>query len=136
MSLALTNSPSGSYLAIRKRLWVGHAIDRFNHATDRCFGCPPYLIVTVRVSLQFGALGERFHIKRIWYQIWKIFKVENNAVWEFLWYEERGHMFECLVIRISLVTIYYVHARVRYIFLSHDSQAGSRAWRTIVKRVA
>jgi len=32
-------------------------------------------------------------------------------------------MFQCLVIRISLVTICYVHARARYIFLSHDSQA-------------
>jgi hypothetical protein len=135
MSLALTNSPSGSHLAIRKRLWVGHAIDRFNHATGRRFGCPPYLIVTVRVSSQFGALGERFYIKRIWYQIWKIFKVENNAVREFLRYAERGHMFECLVIRISLVTIYYVTPGFAIFFL-HDALAGSRAWRTIVKRVA
>jgi hypothetical protein len=29
-----------------------------------------------------------------------------------------GLMFQCLVIRISLATIYYVHARARYIFLA------------------
>ena len=32
-------------------------------------------------------------------------------------------MFQCLVIRISLVTTCYFHSRARYIFLSHDSQA-------------
>jgi hypothetical protein len=74
---------------------------------------PPRLIATIRVSLKFGVLGERFYIKRIWLQILKILKVENNVVREFLRCEERGHMFECLVIPISLVIIYYVHARVR-----------------------
>jgi hypothetical protein len=38
-------------------------------------------------------------------------------------------MFQCLVIRISRDKIYYVHARARYILLSHDSQAYSRVWR-------
>jgi hypothetical protein len=32
-------------------------------------------------------------------------------------------MFQCLVIRISLLAICYFHAQARYIFLSHDSQA-------------
>jgi hypothetical protein len=45
-------------------------------------------------------------------------------------------MFQCLVICINLVKIYYVHARVRYILLSHDSQASSRVWRVMVTRVA
>jgi hypothetical protein len=40
-------------------------------------------------------------------------------------------MFQCLVIYISLDKIYYVHARSRYILLSHDSQVLSRAWRTV-----
>ena len=37
---------------------------------------PPYLIVTIRVSSKFGALRERFHIKRIWLQILKTLKEE------------------------------------------------------------
>jgi hypothetical protein len=35
----------------------------------------------------------------------------------------RGHMFRCLVMCISRVTIYYVHAQARYILLSQDSLA-------------
>jgi hypothetical protein len=50
---------------------------------------PPYLIATIRVSSKFGALGERFYIQRIWLQILKTLKEENNAVQEFLWCEER-----------------------------------------------
>jgi hypothetical protein len=37
---------------------------------------------------------------------------------------------------ISLVKIYYVHARIRYILLSHNSQALLRVWRTLATRVA
>jgi hypothetical protein len=33
----------------------------------------------------------------------------------------RGRMFRCLVMSISRVTIYYVHAQARYILLSQDS---------------
>jgi len=37
---------------------------------------------------------------------------------------------------ISPVKIYYVHARIRYILLSHDSQVSSRVWRILAMRVA
>jgi hypothetical protein len=33
------------------------------------------------------------------------------------------HMFQCLVMYISLDKIYYVHAWARYILLNYDSQA-------------
>jgi hypothetical protein len=36
-------------------------------------------------------------------------------------HDARVHMFQCLVMYISLDKIYYVHARARYILLSHDS---------------
>jgi hypothetical protein len=84
---------------------------------------PSCLIATIRVSSKFGTLGERSYNERVWLQILKKLREEKNIVREFRCCEKRGHMFRCLVIRISLVTIYYVHARVRYIFLSHDSQA-------------
>jgi hypothetical protein len=32
-----------------------------------------------------------------------------------------GDIFQCLVMHISRDEIYYVHARTRYILLSHDS---------------
>jgi hypothetical protein len=53
---------------------------------------------------------------------------------EFRRCDERVHMFRCLVIYISRDTIYYVHARIRYILLSHrpNHVCGvhwSRMWR-------
>lgn len=36
----------------------------------------PCLIATIKVSSNFGALGERFYIKRIWLQILKTLKEE------------------------------------------------------------
>ena len=84
---------------------------------------PPCLIVTIRVFLKFGVLGERSYNERIWLQILKKLREGKNVVWEFRCSEEGGHMFRCLVIYINLVKIYYVHARARYILLSHDSQA-------------
>jgi hypothetical protein len=79
---------------------------------------PPCLIATIKVFSEFGALRERFYNKVIWLQILKTLREEKNVVRELRRCEERGHMFQCLVIRISLVTIYYVHARARYIFLA------------------
>jgi hypothetical protein len=87
---------------------------------------PPCLIATIRVFSKFGALGERSYNERIWLQILKKLREGKNAVREFRRCEERGHhqhMFRCLIICINRVKIYYVHARVRYILLSHDSQA-------------
>jgi hypothetical protein len=84
---------------------------------------PPCLITTIRVFSKFGALGERSYNERIWLQILKKLREGKNIVREFRRYKERGHMFRCLVICINLVKIYYVHARARYIVLSHDSQA-------------
>jgi hypothetical protein len=84
---------------------------------------PPCLNATIRVFSKFGALGEKSYNERIWHQILKALTEGKNAVWEFRRCEERGHMFRCLVICINLVKIYYVHARARYILLSHDSQA-------------
>jgi len=43
---------------------------------------PPCLIATIKVSSKFGALGERFHKERIWLQVLKTLKEENNTVWE------------------------------------------------------
>ena len=47
----------------------------------------------------------------------------NDIIREFRRCEERGHIFRCLIMHISLVPIYYIHSRARYILLSHDSQA-------------
>jgi hypothetical protein len=82
---------------------------------------PPCLIATIRVFSKFRALEERSYNERIWLQILKKLREGKNTVREFRRYEERGHMFRCLVICINLVKIYYVHARARYILLSHDS---------------
>jgi hypothetical protein len=43
---------------------------------------PPCLIATIKVSSKFGALGERFHEERIWLQVLKTLREENNAVRE------------------------------------------------------
>ena len=83
---------------------------------------PPCLIATIRVSSKFGALRERFYIRRIWLQILKTLREEKNAVRELRRCDERVHMFQCLVIYMSLDKIYYVHAQARYILLSHCSQ--------------
>jgi hypothetical protein len=87
-------------LSNKKKTVVDHAIDRFNHTTDRRFGCSPCLIATIRVSSKFGALGERFYNKRIWLQILKTLKEENNAFRELLWCEERGINATCFRFRI------------------------------------
>jgi hypothetical protein len=97
---------------------------------------PPCLIATVKVFSKFGALEERSYHEIVLLQILKTLREEKNAVRELRRCDERVHMFQCLVICISLATIYYVHARARYILLSHDFQAWSRAWRTMVTRVA
>jgi hypothetical protein len=104
---------------------VNYTIDRFNHAIDCRFRFPPYLIATIKVFSKFGALEERSYYEIIWLQILKTLREEKNAVQELRRCDERVHMFQCLVIYISLDKIYYVHARARYtsILLSHDSQA-------------
>jgi hypothetical protein len=61
---------------------------------------PPCLIVTIRVSSKFGELGERFYNKRIWLQILKTLKEENNIVRELLRCEERGINARCFSFRI------------------------------------
>ena len=50
----------------------------------------PCLIATIKVSSKFGALGGRFYQGRIWLQVLKTLKEENNAVRELLRCEERG----------------------------------------------
>jgi hypothetical protein len=85
------------------------------------------------VFSRFGALRERFYNEVIWLQILKTLREEKNAVRELRRCEKRGHIFQYLVICISLVSKYYVHARARYILLSHDFQAWSRARRTMVR---
>jgi hypothetical protein len=51
---------------------------------------PLCLIATIGVFSKFGALKERFHIRRIWLKILKILKEENDTAREFLRCEERG----------------------------------------------
>jgi len=102
---------------------VDYTIDSLITPPIAALAVPPCLIATIRVFSKFGALGERSYNKRIWLQILKKLREGKNAVQEFRRCEERGHMFRCLVICINLVKIYYVHARARYILLSHDSQA-------------
>jgi hypothetical protein len=60
---------------------------------------PLYLSAAIRVSSKFGALGERLYIQRIWLQILKTLKEENNAVREFLRCEERGIYATCFSLR-------------------------------------
>jgi hypothetical protein len=83
---------------------------------------PPCLITTIKVFSKFGALEERSYHEIIWPRALKSLR-EKNAVQELRRCDERVHMFQCLVMYISLDKIYYVHARARYILLSHDSQA-------------
>ena len=51
---------------------------------------PLCLIATIGVFSKFGALRERFHIRRIWLQMLKTLKEENDAAREFLRCGERG----------------------------------------------
>src|SRR5579871_6199980 len=76
------------------------------------FAVPPCLIATIKVFSKFGALEERSYHEIIWLQILKTPREEKNVVWELRCCDERVHMFQCLVIYISLDKIYYVHAQV------------------------
>src|SRR5439155_9196473 len=90
-------------LSNKKKSTVDYTVDRFNHATDRCFRCPPCLIATIKVFSKFGALEERSYHEIIWLQILKTLREEKNAVRELRRCDERVHMFQCLVMYISLV---------------------------------
>ena len=50
---------------------------------------PPCLITTTRVSLQFGALKERFYNRKIWLQVLKMLNREKRIFRE-LCYLRRG----------------------------------------------
>jgi hypothetical protein len=50
----------------------------------------PCLIATFKVFSKFGALREGFYNERIWLQILKILREENNAIRELRRCEERG----------------------------------------------
>ena len=63
---------------------------------------PPCLIATIKVFSKFGALKERSYHEIIWLQILKTLREEKNAVRELRRCDERVHMFQCLVIYISL----------------------------------
>jgi hypothetical protein len=82
---------------------------------------PPCLIATFKVFSKFRALEERSYHEIIWLQILKTLREEKNVVRELRRCDERVYMFQCLVMYISRDRIYYVHAWVRYILLSHDS---------------
>jgi hypothetical protein len=100
MSLSLTISPKGDHLAIRKRLWLVMLSIVLMTPPITASAVPPCLIATIRVSLKFGALEERFYIQRIWLQILKTLKEENNIVREFLRCEEIGINATCFSFRI------------------------------------
>ena len=94
----------------------------------------PCLIATIRVSSKFGVLGERFYIQRKCLQILKTLKKENNAVREFLRYEERGinatcftFRIQCLLMCISLATIYCINPGSLY-FAQPLFQVWSCVW--------
>ena len=73
---------------------------------------PPCLIATIKVFSKFGALEKRSYHEIIWPQVLKTLREEKNAVRELRWCDDRVHMFQCLVMYISLDKIYYVHARL------------------------
>ena len=85
---------------------------------------PPCLIATIQVFSKFGALKERSYHEIIWLQILKTLREEKNAVRELRRCDKRVHMFPCLVMCISQVTLYYVHARARYILYITIATAG------------
>jgi hypothetical protein len=72
---------------------VDYTIDLLITPPIAALAVPPYLIATIRVFLNFGALRERSYNKRIWFQILKKLREGKNAVREFRRCEERGHMF-------------------------------------------
>jgi hypothetical protein len=80
------------------------------------FTIPPCLIVSIKVFLKFGACKEMSCYKIIQLQILKTIREEKSTGRELRRHNKMVHMFQCLVIYISLDKIYYVHARVRYIF--------------------
>jgi hypothetical protein len=75
------------------------------------FAIPPYLIITIKVFSKFRALKERSYYEIIWLQILKTFREEKNIVRELRQCNKRVHMFQRLVMYISLDKFYYVHAR-------------------------
>jgi hypothetical protein len=82
---------------------------------------PPCLIATIKVFSKSGALKESSYHEIIRLQILKTLKEEKNRVRELRRCELWGYMFQCLVIHINQVTIYYVHARIRCMVLNHNS---------------
>jgi hypothetical protein len=62
---------------------------------------PPCLITTIKVFSECGALEERSYHEIIWLQILKTLREEKN-VRELRRCDERVHMFQCLVMYISL----------------------------------
>ena len=76
MLLSLTISPYGDHLAGRKQLWLVVLSIVSITPPIAVSAIPPCLITTIRVSLKFGALRERCHIRRILLQILKTLKGE------------------------------------------------------------
>ena len=82
MLLSLTISPEEDPLATRKRLQLIMLLIVSITLLIAALAVPPCLIATIKVSSKFGALGERFHEERIWLQVLKTPREENNAVRE------------------------------------------------------
>jgi hypothetical protein len=70
---------------------------------------PPCLIATIIVFSKIRAIRERFYNEQIGSLILKTLREEKNTFRELHRCEERGRIFQCLVICISLATLYYVH---------------------------
>jgi hypothetical protein len=71
----------------------------------------PCLITTIKVSLKFGALRERYHIRRIWLQFLKALKGEMMQPGSFSDVRRASTCFSfilCLLICISGVTLYRI----------------------------
>jgi hypothetical protein len=60
---------------------------------------PPCLMAIIRISSKFGAIGGRSYNERIWLQILKKLREEENAVWEFCRCEERARMCRKIVLK-------------------------------------
>ena len=61
MLLSLTISPLGATLVIRKGLYLILLLIFLSTAQIAALAVPPYLIATIKASLKFGALRERFY---------------------------------------------------------------------------
>jgi hypothetical protein len=61
ISLSLTISPLGATIVARKGLYLIILSIFLNIALIAASAIPPYLIATIKISLKFGALGERFY---------------------------------------------------------------------------